>query len=44
MFTGELLCRYTLLPPEERTGVVDSIRAYRLNMRRQQTTTLADPS
>ena len=44
MFTGELLCRYTLLPPEERTGVVDSIRAYRLNIRRQQNTTLADPS
>lgn len=44
MFAGELVCRYTLLPPEERTGIVDSIRAYRLNMRQRQSTTLADPS
>lgn len=48
MFVGEYICRQIMLPPEERTSIADTIRAYRLTMdRRQQPgqgSSLADPS
>jgi hypothetical protein len=33
MFAVELLFRRQILPPEERTGVADTIRGYRAAMR-----------
>ena len=44
MFAGELLCRHAMLPPEERTSIADTIRAYRMTMRQRQNPSLADPS
>jgi uncharacterized membrane protein len=44
MFIGEYICRQLMLPPEERTSIADTIRAYQLTMRQRQENTLADPS
>lgn len=42
MFVAEYLVRIRMLPPEDRSGIADTIRAYRASTRRQRDGTLAD--
>lgn len=42
MFTAEYLVRVRMLPPEDRSGIAATIRAYRASLRRQRGEILAD--